>query len=124
MNLSSVQANLGLQIATEVQKSVVRPAFDAMGRITQAYIETITTLVIDLIEHHPRTYAKRFENIDLIINELATRVNGHSIRLTVIFDPEDKMVGRTFESAGNSAAAARNNCESCIVALVKHYYKV
>lgn len=98
-------------------------AFDAVGRVTQQFIEQAAKIAIDATEHHARNYVKQFAGIDLIINEIATSVDGRTIRLTVVLSPDDKINDKTFESRGSTSADARSKCEGCITTVVKWNYR-
>lgn len=125
-SMVTAEAALGALIASQAQEQILKTtqvAFDSAGKIIGKFIEVGTELVIESMNHHARTYAKQYAGTELIVNEIATSVNGHTIRLTVVLSPEDKINGQTFESAGKTSAGARSSCESCIGAVVRWNYK-
>ncbi len=118
---AAIGVAIGKEIRTEILKSI-KPIFNSLGKLAVGVITKVPNLIMDKLNKSHHVCVKEYSGVDIIIDEVATDVIGHRLRLTVLWSPEDKMTDKTFESSGLSAKQARNDGLSCIQALAKYYY--
>jgi hypothetical protein len=112
---------LGTEIREQILKTA-KPIFSTAGKLAEDFVKKVDTVIRDTLGHSHHTYAANVCGVDLVLDELATDIWGHRIRLTVLWSPEDKMNDKFYEGSGNSAAKARAQAMGCLQVLAKYYY--
>ncbi len=99
--------------------AIAKPVYDAAGRFVGGTIRALE----NKIGHQNEDGAKTICGIDFVIRELALDAIAHRLRLTVLWSPNDRMNGISFENNGKSAQDARNKILNCFKVVVKNYYR-
>jgi hypothetical protein len=123
MAMAGIKA-VGLAVLQEEFRKVLVPVFDFAGHLVVDTAKKVDAFFRDIVGHHHHIHPVHVRDTDLIIDELSSNVGLRmGVKLTVVFSPEDKLNGVSYENVAIKASKARDQDLECIALRVKYAYE-